>query len=274
MNFARYILPLLAACTAPPAQAQDYPVKPIRLVVPFGPGGTTDILARVIGDRLTERWGQQVLIDNRPGAGGNIAAEMTCARGARRLHAISGLDGNPVDEHQHLLEARVRSGEGLCADQPRVEQREPAAHPSVHPRELGQRAHPARESQARALQLLDLGQRQLQSHVRGALQSDGGHENGPHPVQERRPGVDFSRERRSGSRVPDHARRDSVRGSAPAQSAGGVHARAPSAVSEFADRQRIGPARASTSAPGTASSRRPRHRKRSWRNSTKRSSRS
>ena len=106
MNFARYILPMLAACTALPAPAQDYPVKPIRLVVPFGPGGTTDILARVIGDRLTERWGQQVLIDNRPGAGGNIAAEMTVARGARRLHSFSGLDGNPVDEHQHLFEAR------------------------------------------------------------------------------------------------------------------------------------------------------------------------
>ena len=76
MNLARCIVPLLAACSALPAQAQDYPVKPIRLVVPFGPGGTTDILARVIGDRLSERWRQQVLIDNLPGAGGNIAAEL------------------------------------------------------------------------------------------------------------------------------------------------------------------------------------------------------
>ena len=57
--------------------AQEYPTKAIRIIVPFGPGGTTDILARVIGDRLGERWAQQVLIDNRPGAGGNIAAELT-----------------------------------------------------------------------------------------------------------------------------------------------------------------------------------------------------
>ena len=66
---------LVAAIAAASSIAQDYPVKTIRLIVPFGPGGTTDILARVIGDRLNDRWGQQVVIDNRPGAGGNIAAE-------------------------------------------------------------------------------------------------------------------------------------------------------------------------------------------------------
>lgn len=58
------------------SQAQSYPAKPIRLIVPFSPGATTDILARVIGDRLTEKFSQQVIVDNRPGAGGNIAAEI------------------------------------------------------------------------------------------------------------------------------------------------------------------------------------------------------
>ncbi len=77
MKSAGHLLAMLAACDALSSHAQEYPVKPLRLIVPFGPGGTTDILARVIGDRLGERWGQQVLIDNRPGAGGNIAAEMT-----------------------------------------------------------------------------------------------------------------------------------------------------------------------------------------------------
>ena len=59
------------------AQAQEFPAKTIRLIIPFAPGGTTDILGRIIGERLTARWGQQVVIDNRPGAGGNIAAEQT-----------------------------------------------------------------------------------------------------------------------------------------------------------------------------------------------------
>jgi tripartite-type tricarboxylate transporter receptor subunit TctC len=55
---------------------QDYPAKPIRMVAPFAPGGATDILARVIGQKMSERFGQAVLIDNRTGAGGNIGAEV------------------------------------------------------------------------------------------------------------------------------------------------------------------------------------------------------
>ncbi len=58
-----------------PAQAQAYPSRAIRIVVPFPPGGTSDILARAIGQKLSEEWGQQVIADNRPGAAGNIASE-------------------------------------------------------------------------------------------------------------------------------------------------------------------------------------------------------
>jgi tripartite-type tricarboxylate transporter receptor subunit TctC len=66
---------LIAGGAASEAHAQPYPAKPVRIVVPYPPGGTTDILTRVIGQRLTEAWGQQVIIDNRAGASGNIGAD-------------------------------------------------------------------------------------------------------------------------------------------------------------------------------------------------------
>src|SRR2546421_6226044 len=58
------------------AASQAYPSRPIRVVLPFAPGGSTDALARILAPRLGEVLGQTVIIDNRPGAGGNLAADI------------------------------------------------------------------------------------------------------------------------------------------------------------------------------------------------------
>lgn len=79
MKFHRVLAALAATCAlaaVAPAHAQPYPAKPVRIVVPFPPGGTTDIVARAVGAELQKIWGQSVVIDNRGGAGGNIGADV------------------------------------------------------------------------------------------------------------------------------------------------------------------------------------------------------
>jgi tripartite-type tricarboxylate transporter receptor subunit TctC len=80
MNLQRRALAALAAACAlaaiAPAHAQTWPTKTVRIVVPFPPGGTTDIVARAISGELQKMWGQSVVIDNRPGAGGNIGSDV------------------------------------------------------------------------------------------------------------------------------------------------------------------------------------------------------
>ena len=72
--FARILLAvLLGFCLG--AQAQDYPTKPIRIIVPNPPGGAPDVMARVIAEKLQAKWGQPVIVENRAGAAGNIGAE-------------------------------------------------------------------------------------------------------------------------------------------------------------------------------------------------------
>ncbi len=73
---AAVCLTLGAALTSPLVSAGSFPDKPIRLVVPFPPGGTTDLLGRVLANRLSETLGQQVIVDNRPGAGGTIGSDV------------------------------------------------------------------------------------------------------------------------------------------------------------------------------------------------------
>jgi tripartite-type tricarboxylate transporter receptor subunit TctC len=101
--FVRAVAAMLAGVLlslSPPllAAEQPYPSKPIRLVVPFPAGGPLDVIARAIGQKLSLAWGQPVIIDNRPGAGGNIGADLvaksapdgyTILEGALSTHAVN-----------------------------------------------------------------------------------------------------------------------------------------------------------------------------------------
>jgi len=69
------IFAIVALLPVANASAQDFPTKPVRFVVPYAAGGSGDLLARLLGDKLAKLWGQQVVVDNKPGAGGLIGTE-------------------------------------------------------------------------------------------------------------------------------------------------------------------------------------------------------
>ena len=86
---------LLALCATVGAQTTDsaYPAKPVRIYVPQNPGGTTDVLARYLADRLTKMWGQPVIVDYKPGAGGNIGADFVAKSPADGYTMMMGYVG-------------------------------------------------------------------------------------------------------------------------------------------------------------------------------------
>jgi tripartite-type tricarboxylate transporter receptor subunit TctC len=90
---------LLIAALAPPAFAQDYPSRPIRFIVPYPPGGGTDIIARIVQPRLTEALGQPIVIENRGGAGGAVGTELAAKSvpdGYTFLFTLSSHTINPL----------------------------------------------------------------------------------------------------------------------------------------------------------------------------------
>jgi tripartite-type tricarboxylate transporter receptor subunit TctC len=98
MKFSLLLLLALAAASGNVLAAESYPTRPVRMIAPFPPGGPTDVLARTIAAGLTQAWGQQIVVDNRPGAAGNIGAEMasraagdgyTLLMGTVATHAIN-----------------------------------------------------------------------------------------------------------------------------------------------------------------------------------------
>ena len=107
-------LMLLASTASVHAQdAANYPSRPIRMVVPNAPGSSVDTLSRIMAMKLSEVLGQQVVMDNRAGAGGVIGMEIAKARESGRLHAHRRDDGSLDHRRAAAEKSHVRPGEGL-----------------------------------------------------------------------------------------------------------------------------------------------------------------
>jgi tripartite-type tricarboxylate transporter receptor subunit TctC len=94
----RLLIAAFALAASTTASAQAWPAKPVNIVVPFAPGGTTDVVARMVGQKLSELWGQTVVIENRAGAGGNLGADAvakSAADGYTLLMASGSITINP-----------------------------------------------------------------------------------------------------------------------------------------------------------------------------------
>lgn len=101
MRLIRSVLALLSFAVAGVASAQQWPVKPVKFIVPFPPGGATDISARLLGQKLSELWGQTVVIENRGGAGGGVGAA-EAARAAPDGYTLFFPSGSVVTANQHI----------------------------------------------------------------------------------------------------------------------------------------------------------------------------
>jgi tripartite-type tricarboxylate transporter receptor subunit TctC len=97
----RFAMMLAGLALATAAQAQSWPQKPVRFIVPFPPGGATDISARLLGQELQEIWGQTVVIENRGGAGGGVGAA-EAARAAPDGYTLFFPSGSVVTANQHI----------------------------------------------------------------------------------------------------------------------------------------------------------------------------
>jgi tripartite-type tricarboxylate transporter receptor subunit TctC len=101
MKLTRLVAIAAGLLVAASAAAQSWPQKPVRFIVPFPPGGATDISARMLGQKLTEMWGQSVVIENRGGAGGGVGAA-EAARATPDGYTLFFPSGSVVTANQHV----------------------------------------------------------------------------------------------------------------------------------------------------------------------------
>lgn len=112
----KFLVWLFCVLLAPAALAQDYPAKPVRILVPYAPGGATDIIARIVAVRLTESLGQSFIVENRVGANGNICLEATAKSPADGYTLMVGnTSTNAINESIYASQLTIRPSRDLVA---------------------------------------------------------------------------------------------------------------------------------------------------------------
>jgi tripartite-type tricarboxylate transporter receptor subunit TctC len=113
MKFTGWLFCVLVAA---PALAQEYPARPVKMLVPYGPGGATDIIARIVAARLTESLGQSFVVENRPGANGNLALEATAKAPPDGYTLLVGnVSTNAINESIYAGQLTIRPSRDLAA---------------------------------------------------------------------------------------------------------------------------------------------------------------
>ena len=146
----RSVLLVLGMLLGAPAFAQQYPARPIRFIAPFPPGGGVDIVARAVGEKLSQRLGQPVIVENKPGAGTTIGTEAAAKSVRRRLHAARRPDRQPGHRPPHASEARLRHPARFRAGAAHRLRDHRVRVPAVLARRLGEGLRCAGEGEARA----------------------------------------------------------------------------------------------------------------------------
>ena len=202
----RLAIALAVALIAAPSLAQQFPTRTMRIVVGFAPGGSADVLSRIMGQRLAESFGQPVIIENRPAAGGTVATDIVAKAQPDGHTILLGSVGTmvfapalytklPYDVHARLRARRPVGDVPARARRARVLARDECQ---------SARRSGAREAGNAALRLA--GHRRFGAHLRRDDEPHGAHQGRARALQRRRAGVDRRARRRS--RLRDDGGRD------------------------------------------------------------------